>query len=581
MDVTPAGEASAILDPDQRAQGELEAAHAGLRAKSLAVMFAIASALLVVSMFTMTAQDPSRTLTAAIAGFVMTIVLVLGGKDVPYWALQLFLACGTVLIEWAIYGAGQDATTYTIFYFWIAIYAFQFFTPWQAAGQVGFVFLSYGIILGLFDDPTSPDVLRWVLTTTALVVAGAMIGVLKDRNAKLVADVSEAARSDALTSLLNRRGFDERFAIELTRAKRRGERLSLLVGDLDRFKGLNDAWGHQEGDRALRVVGDAIQATARESDAAARIGGEEFAVLLPDTDEQGAYLAAERLRSRVKEACADLPESLTISIGVATFPQHGREGDSLMRAADQAVYMGKQLGRDRTVLFDPETASTLADIVRERRPDHERQLATALRLAEALDIRDAGTAAHSQTVARYAEATARAIGLSPERCERVRYAGIVHDVGKIGVPDAILCKPAELNAEEEAEMRKHVEIGARILAGSELSDISSWVVAHHERPDGAGYPLGLKGDEIPLEALILAVADAYEAMTNDRPFRSAMPVVTAQNELIRGIGSQFDPHVVHAFLSVVAPEEWSQGPVDRRRATTAAAAGNAPASPAP
>ena len=263
MDVTPAGEASAILDPDQRAQGELEAAHAGLRAKSLAVMFAIASALLVVSMFTMTPQDPSRTLTAAIAGFVMTIVLALGGKDVPYWALQLFLACGTVLIEWAIYGAGQDATTYTIFYFWIAIYAFQFFTPWQAAGQVGFVYLSYGIILGLFDDPTSPDVLRWVLTTTALVVAGAMIGVLKDRNAKLVADVSEAARSDALTNLLNRRGFDERFAIELARARRRGERLSLLVGDLDRFKGLNDAWGHQEGDRALRVVGDAIQATAQ------------------------------------------------------------------------------------------------------------------------------------------------------------------------------------------------------------------------------------------------------------------------------------------------------------------------------
>jgi putative nucleotidyltransferase with HDIG domain len=234
-----------------------------------------------------------------------------------------------------------------------------------------------------------------------------------------------------------------------------------------------------------------------------------------------------------------------------------------MRAADQAVYMAKQLGRDRTVMFDPETASALAAIHRKKRPDHERQLATALRLAEALDIRDAGTAAHSQTVARYAEGTARALGLSPARCERVRYAGIVHDVGKIGVDDSILCKPGSLSSAEEAEIRKHPAIGARILAGSDLSDISSWVVAHHERPDGGGYPLGLARDEIPVEAQILAVADAYEAMTNERVYRPAMAPVSAQNELIRGVGTQFDSAVVLAFLSVVAPEEWSQGPVAR------------------
>jgi HD-GYP domain-containing protein (c-di-GMP phosphodiesterase class II) len=137
------------------------------------------------------------------------------------------------------------------------------------------------------------------------------------------------------------------------------------------------------------------------------------------------------------------------------------------------------------------------------------------------------------------------------------------------VDDAILLKPGALNAEEEAEMRKHPEIGARILAGSELSDISSWVVAHHERPDGQGYPLGLSRDEIPLEAQILAVGDAYEAMTNERPYRPAMSPVTAQNELIRGIGRQFDPGVVHAFLSVVAPDEWAQGPVERDGDTAA------------
>ncbi len=540
-----------------------DSALAGLRAKSLALMFAVGSLLLLFSLVTLDPADPSRTTTAAAAGCVMTIALLAGGRRLPSWTLQLFLACGTVLIEWVIYGTGENASTYTIFYFWIAIYAFQFFTTLQAAGQVVFVFLSYGIILGLFDDPTSPGGLRWGLTTMALVVAGAMIGVLKDSNAKLVEEVTEAARSDALTGLLNRRGFDERFAIEIARARRQGERMSLLIGDLDRFKELNDAWGHAEGDTVLSVVGGAIAAAGRESDASARIGGEEFAILLPDTDEQGAYLAAERLRAAVQRACANQPGSLTISVGVATFPQHGREGDSLMRAADAAVYMAKQLGRDRTVLFDPETASALAAVQRRKRPDHERQLATALRLAEALDIRDAGTSAHSQTVARYAEATARALGLPSERCERVRWAGIVHDVGKIGVDDAILLKPGALTSEEEAEMRKHTEIGARILAGSDLSDISSWVVAHHERPDGRGYPLGLKRDEIPLEAQILAVADAYEAMTNERPYRPALTPVNAQNELIRGVGRQFESAVVLAFLSVVAPDEWSQGPVHR------------------
>jgi diguanylate cyclase (GGDEF)-like protein len=562
---------NASIDEDALA-AELNNVHADLRAKSLALMFGVGGALLVVSLFTLDPAEPGRTVTAAIAGAVLTAVLAIGGKRVPYWALQLFLACGTVLIEWVIYGTGENASTYTVFYFWIAIYAFQFFTPAQAAGQVAFVFLSYGIILGLFSDPTSPSGLRWALTTTALVVAGAMIGLLKERNARLVAEVTEAARSDTLTRLLNRRGFDERFGVELARSKRQGERLSLLVGDLDRFKELNDVWGHQEGDNVLRAVGETIVQNQRESDASARIGGEEFAILLPDTDEQGAYLVAERLRARVAKACADLPGALTISVGVATFPQHGREGDSLMRAADQAVYMAKQLGRDRTVMFDPETASALTAIHRQKRPDHERQLSTALRLAEALDIRDAGTAAHSQTVARYAEATARALGLSPERCERVRYAGMVHDVGKIGVPDAILCKPGALTPEEEGEMRKHPEIGARILAGADLSDISAWVVAHHERPDGSGYPLGLKRDEIPLEAQILAVGDAYEAMTNDRVYRSALQPVTAQNELIRGVGRQFDAAVVHAFLSVVAPEEWSQGPVSERAPLAASAA---------
>jgi putative nucleotidyltransferase with HDIG domain len=299
-------------------------------------------------------------------------------------------------------------------------------------------------------------------------------------------------------------------------------------------------------------VGRCLSDGKRVSDEVARIGGEEFAAILPDTDEHGAYLFADRLRARVAEACSILPGGLTISLGIATFPQHGHEGDSLVRAADQALYMAKRLGRDRAVVYNAATAPTISAAIRDGNRDHEDHLSTALRLAEVLDLRDSGTASHSQTVGRYAEMIARELGFSPEASERVRYAGIVHDVGKVGIPDSILCKPGSLTEQEESEMRKHPEIGARILAGSNLGDISAWVIAHHERSDGTGYPLGLVADEIPLEAHILAVADAYEAMTNDRVYRAAMSDADAQAELVRGIGTQFDEDVVHALLGALA-----------------------------
>src|SRR3954467_11048296 len=177
MDSVPTGQTA----DEPAEQDALDGAHAHLRAKSLALMFAVGSLLLLVSLVTLDPPDPSRTTTAAAGGCVMTLLLAFGGRRIPGWSLQLFLACGTVLIEWVIYGTGENASTYTVFYFWIAIYAFQFLTTLQAAGQVVFVFLSYGIILGWFADPTSPGGLRWALTTTALVVAGATSRGAQDR----------------------------------------------------------------------------------------------------------------------------------------------------------------------------------------------------------------------------------------------------------------------------------------------------------------------------------------------------------------------------------------------------------------
>jgi putative nucleotidyltransferase with HDIG domain len=207
------------------------------------------------------------------------------------------------------------------------------------------------------------------------------------------------------------------------------------------------------------------------------------------------------------------------------------------------MYAAKHLGRDRTVIF----SDGLLDSVRDESPAEHLQ--AVLVMAEALDLRDVGTADHSQTVGRLCANIAVQLGLPRERVERIRSAGILHDIGKLGVPDHILHKPGRLTDDEMAEMRKHAELGARMVSAAGMDDISSWVLAHHERPDGRGYPHGLAGEAIPLEALILAVCDAYEAMISDRPYRRAPGHAFAVQELRRGQGTQFATEVVDALLA--------------------------------
>jgi diguanylate cyclase (GGDEF)-like protein/putative nucleotidyltransferase with HDIG domain len=369
------------------------------------------------------------------------------------------------------------------------------------------------------------------------------------RIAGLRARISDSARTDALTGLLNRRALEEMLDLELERANRAGRPLSVIVGDLDSFSAVNEAQGHAAGDTALQLVADDCLKWKRRIDQVARIGGEEFALLLPETDERGAFIVAERLRRATHRTFAEAAVRVTISFGVASSPGQGTDAVGLLRSADRAVASAKDLGGDRTIIYSDGVAPTLSEP--SAQADGQLQLATVIALAEALDIRDTGTGQHSHTVGRYAELMARELDLEEEHVERVRIAGVLHDIGKIGIPDSVLSKPGPLDAEEWQEMYTHPEIAARLLSPPEFEDLRTWILAHHERPDGAGYPHGLSGDEIPLEAHILSVADAYEAMTADRVYRPSLGAETARAELEAGAGSQFDARVVSAFLSAL------------------------------
>jgi diguanylate cyclase (GGDEF)-like protein/putative nucleotidyltransferase with HDIG domain len=382
----------------------------------------------------------------------------------------------------------------------------------------------------------------------ALVLAGFALH-QRRRIADLRTRIADSNRNDPLTGLLNRRAFEELLELELERAARAGRPISVIVGDIDGFRAINERHGHAAGDMALQAIAQNALKWKRRIDLAARIGGEEFALLLPETDERGAFIVAERLRRATHRSFVDSGPGVAFSFGVATAPAHAADGVGLLRAADSATAAAKDLGGDRTVIYSDEVARMLAEMGGQA--GEELQLATVIALAEALDIRDTGTGQHSHTVGRYAEMMARELGLAEERVERVRLAGLLHDIGKIGISDGVLSKPGPLDADEWQEMRTHPEIGARLLSRAEFEDLRAWILAHHERPDGLGYPHKLSADEIPLEARILAVADAYEAMTADRCYRPALGESAARAELEAGAGTQFDAPVVAAFLRVL------------------------------
>ena len=351
------------------------------------------------------------------------------------------------------------------------------------------------------------------------------------------------ALTDPLTGLGNHRHFHERLQRELTGAEHESQPLTLCLVDIDDFKQINDRYGHPVGDRVLGQVA----ARLRQGGESFRLGGDEFAVLLPGLDARDGVSVARSIVERVSAAQLDGIGSVTVSAGVATFPVQGVGRDELIRLADSALYWAKEDGKNRARTYEPALVELKQLQQLAEGTDRAARYRAAASLAKAVDARDAYTGSHSERVSELAARIARQLGLDEPQVELTRLAASLHDLGKLAIPEEILRKPSALNESERLVLQRHPQIGHRMLESLGVEPVADWVLHHHERWDGDGYPNRLRGDEIPLGARIIFVADAYDAMTSERVYRDPLSPRDALEELERCSGTQFDPSIVDAF----------------------------------
>ena len=353
---------------------------------------------------------------------------------------------------------------------------------------------------------------------------------------------------DPLTELRNHRSFRERLTEEARRCDSAETIMTLALIDIDGFDHFNDANGRAKGDEILRQVADTIRTCVPEFSVLARYAGDQFAALLPNTDADSIAVIINFLRVRLQQDRCPI----TISAGGSEYPKNSSREDGLILASELALERAKQLGRNRVCLFNAVPGADQAtDPFLLYNSLENGSFATIQALAAAVEAKDTYTNGHSERVARYASRLSVALGDSPETVDRVFRCGTLHDVGKIGVPDAILKKTGPLEPEEHLVMQTHSVLG-ELIAGKvpKLADLLPGVRSHHERWDGKGYPDGLVGEQIPYVARILAVADTYDAMTSDRPYRKGLSHTIAIAEIEKSAGSQFDPKIADAFVKM-------------------------------
>ena len=446
-----------------------------------------------------------------------------------------------------------------------------------------------------------------ILRTLADLISGAL------HNALTFQKAQEQAITDGLTGVKTHRFFMEALSAEWKRSTRAGRSFSLVLMDLDRFKFVNDFYGHLEGDLVLQRIGHILEQNCRRSDVVARYGGDEFVILMPETNIEQSRQLTSKLRSWVSADPLLREKNITASFGIASFPVHGSTPQELIQVADASMYLSKHQGGNAVSTADhfdaDETKKWKRDVLEAylgvtlkrlfstgpeafdeiyqrleqfaqsltpgqgagvHGPDgqpggtaaavkaegvrglHPPVVDTLTSLAAAIDAKDHYTQGHSQKVAAYAVLIGEALGLDETHVEELRLAGILHDIGKVGIPETILNKSGPLDANEWETMKTHVQFGAKLLEPlGGIARIQEMVKHHHEFFDGSGYPDGLRSNRIPLGARIIAIADAYDTITSDRTYKKSRAPEEAFLELERCSGAQFDPELVPVFVQAL------------------------------
>jgi diguanylate cyclase (GGDEF)-like protein len=372
-------------------------------------------------------------------------------------------------------------------------------------------------------------------------------------NQALLRDV----RIDNLTGLYNHRHFHEQLTKQIISSNITKQPISLVVFDLDNFASINNENGHLFGDKVLATIGKCIKEHIGIEEQACRIGGDEFAIIMPDANQELAFSLAEKLKIHVQKSLEELVGvgSLTISFGISCYPDIADSKESLFTTADGALYWNKFHGKDSILVFDPSTVESLSAEERARKAENQLFLSMVNSLTEVVDAKDSYTMRHSKNVSELAGSLAKIAGFSSEAVRRIEAAGLLHDIGKIGVPDHILNKSGKLTDEEMLVIKNHPVASGHIIETTTLKDMAHIIRAHHERWDGKGYPDGLSGTDIPIESRILAIVDTFDAMTTDRPYRNGCKIEDALVEINRCAGTQFDPELTKKFVAIFDVEK--------------------------
>ncbi len=400
-----------------------------------------------------------------------------------------------------------------------------------------------GIIMIGFRDASRLS--EYALNQVAILSATAAITI---SNAKLYEKTKYEAIMDGLTNVFNRRHFMETLAKETSNLKQ--QTIALIMMNIDMFSIYNDLYGHAEGDSALIIFASTIKSICGAQGQIFRYGEDTFAILLPYSDSKKTYDLAEKIRLRMSNLSmasqSDVLRFVTISSGLCVAPTLAHDGNELLQKANLALRSAKVSGKNQSVMYHEELLEHFAT------SSDEMNMATIYALTAAIDAKDHFTFGHSQRVARYACAIAEELGRSKEDIELIRQASLLHDIGKIGVPEHILTKQTALTEEEYETMKRHVDMSITIIKYlPNFSHVIPAVMGHHERWDGKGYPRKIAGENIAFPARCIGIADAFDAITSDRHYKSFLSIEHALDEIEVNAGTQFDPELAQAFIRVV------------------------------